>query len=220
MPSFETLLVLALGATVAVVAAVLFIALRRRPPGPAAAALARGDFAAALAAGGDSGERGEAFAAATAAKHLLALADAAAILDRLLAADPADGEAWLGRGLVAAYAGDPAAAEAAFSRVEASRADLLESLTLHRAWLALTAGDPAAARRRFEEIEAPLGNKLESDLGAGDLAFAEWFLQAAALWRAGGQAEKAAWALAQGRAAAPASPLVEYLAALPPTTKG
>lgn len=205
MPSFEALLVLVLAAAAAVAALGLFAALREPRGGPAGAALARGDFGAAVAAGGAGSGRRERLAAAVAARHLLDLEPAAAVLDRLLAEDPADGEVWLERGLVAAYAGDAATARAAFSRVEASRADLLEALTLHRAWLALDGGERAAALRLFEEVEAPLEGKLKTDLGPGDPAFAEWFLQAAALWRSAGRSASAAWAEAAGRNAAPGS---------------
>src|ERR671915_257091 len=63
-----------------------------------------------------------------------------------LAADPEEGEAWLEAGLVAAYSGDHDGAERAFARAAALRSDLLESITLHRAWSALARGDRRAAR--------------------------------------------------------------------------
>jgi hypothetical protein len=134
---------------------------------------------------------------------------------RLVAADPRDGEAWLEAGLAAAYAGDAPAAERAFERAAALRADLLESITLHRAWLALRQGDRRAARARFEEVEASLESKLRGDLGPGDPLFAEWFLHAGALWEAAGDAGRAAWALDAARAAAPASRLWEVVRASP-----
>ncbi len=215
MPSFEGLLLWLLLALLAAGAVALLLVLRdRRPPAVAAAALARGDFAAALAAGSAPGApREERLAAAAGAKHLLDFDAAGALLAPLLAADPEDGEAWLEAGLVAAYAGDHDGAEHAFARAAALRSDLLESITLHRAWSALARGDRRAARARFEEVEAPLESKLRSDLGPGDPLFAEWFLQAAALWRAAGDEERAAWALAASRAAAPASRLWQVIAA-------
>lgn len=210
--AFETLLFWLVGAVLAVGALGLFAVLRHTPASGAADLLDRGEFAAALAAArtGPGATRGDLRAAAVAAKHLLELDRAAALLDRLLRADPADGEAWLERGLVAAYAGDLERARDAFARAEALRSDLAESLTLHRAWAALRAGDTGAARRLFEEVEASLETKLRGDLG-GDPLFAEWFLHAAALWRAAGDAERAGWAEAAGRAAAPQSRLPERL---------
>lgn len=266
MPSFEglllggTLLLLALGALG------LFAVLRRSAATPATDALGRGSFAEALARAqtGTGAGREELFAAAVAAKHLLDLDQAAALLDRLIAADPGDGEAWLERGLVSAYSalaaaspaasrgpaphrpgfapGQPAAlpqaeaaehpaplrsatapeelalpqaaAEAAvqaLARAIAARSDLAESITLHRAWLALLVGDLATARHLFDEVEAPLETKLRSDLGEGEPLFAEWFLHAADLWDALGEAEKAHWARRAAREAAPESRLPELL---------
>jgi predicted Zn-dependent protease len=214
MPSFEALLFGLLGLLAAAGALALFAVLRRGSASPAQEALGRGDFAAALAAARTDGRAGrdELYAAAVAAKHLLDLDRARALLDRILAADPGDGEAWLESALVAAYAGDLAAAERAFARAEARRSDLAESLTLHRAWLACRRGDRAFARRLFDEVEAPLETKLRSDLGGGEPLFAEWFLQAAALWEAFGDAERAAWAWREGRRSAPQSRLAERLA--------
>lgn len=212
MPSIETLLILLLAAAGAGAIVILAAVLHRPRPGPAARALERGDFASALERGASAEGRGERLAAAVAARHRLAFDRAARLLDDLLAADPGDGEAWLERGLVAAYAGDGATAEAAWERVERSRSDLLESVTLHRAWLALSSGDRRRAQRLFEEVEAPLENKLRTDLGSGEAAFAEWFLQAAALWRAAGETGKADWALAEARKSAPASRLIDLLA--------
>jgi tetratricopeptide (TPR) repeat protein len=194
---------------------------RRDPASAAQRALGKGEFAAALAAArlGGRPERDELYAAAVASRHLLRLKDARRLLGLILAADPADGEAWLEAGLAAAYEGDFDAAESAFARVEPLRSDLLESLTLHRAWLALKRGDRRAARRRFEEVETSLESKLRSDLGGGEPLFAEWFLQAAALWEAFGDAERAAWARREGEASAPESRLGEVIAdagAVPP----
>jgi tetratricopeptide (TPR) repeat protein len=214
-PSFEGLLLAVLLVLLAAGALGLWTTLRREPGGhPAQAALGQGRFAAALAAARTDARAGrdDLYTAALAAKHLLELDRARELLGRILAADSGDGEAWLESGLVAAYAGDFDGAERAFSQVESRRSDLLESLTLHRAWLALRRGDPRRARRLFEEVEASLENKLRSDLGSGEPLFAEWFLQAAALWAAGGDAEKAGWALGEGRASAPESRLGEVIA--------
>lgn len=211
MPSFEalflalTLLLLGAGA------AVLWALLRQSSPTAAQEALGKGDFQGALAALTRDPGRDELLAAAMAAKHLWELARARELLRRLLAADPADGEAWLELGLVEAYAGDAAAAREAFARVEPLRADLAESLTLHRAWLELVQGEETAARRRFEQIAAPLETKLRTDLGSGEPVFAEWFLHAASLWEAAGQRDLAEWARAAGLASAPASRLARHL---------
>jgi tetratricopeptide (TPR) repeat protein len=214
MPSFESLLLGTLLAGLAVGAFLLWSGLRHSGASPAVQELGRGHFAAALAAaqtGGPRPERDELYTAAVAAKHLLELDRARDLLGRLLALDPQDGEAWLESGLVAAYAGDFPAAESAFARASAQRSDLAESLTLHRAWLALRRGDRAASRRLFDEVEAPLETKLRTDLGEGEPLFAEWFLQAAALWNAAGDSARASWARAAGRAAAPESDLWKTL---------
>ncbi|MGH9363622.1 MAG: hypothetical protein ACRD2T_17060, partial [Thermoanaerobaculia bacterium] len=95
------------------------------------------------------------------------------------------------------------------------------STGLDQALAQLRDGDAKAAKetvaetylQHFEEVEAPLESKLRSDLGPGDPLFAEWFLQAAALWRAAGEEERADWALAAGRAAAPASRLWQVVCA-------
>jgi len=211
MLAFEGLLVILLLALLAVGALGLWAVLRQPAGSLALQALEQGRFADALAAArtGAGAGRDDLYAAAVAAKHLLELDRARALLERLLARDPGDGEAWLESGLVAAYAGDVAAAEQAFARAELLRSDLLESLTLHRAWLALRRGDTEAARRLFSEVEAPLENKLRSDLGSGEPLFAEWFLQAAALWQAAGDPARAAWARREGQASAPESRLAE-----------
>jgi hypothetical protein len=52
---------------------------------------------------------------------------------------------------------------------------------------------------------------LRTDLGQGEPLFAEWFLQAAALWEAAGDFERAAWARTAGREAAPESRLWERI---------
>jgi len=191
----------------------LFLLLRRTRVSTAVATLCRGDFAAVLATAptGPGASRDDLWAAAVAAKHLLRLPEARELIDRALAADPRDGEARLESGLIAAYSGDLATAERDLSAAAAQRSDLTESITLHRAWVALSAGDRGLARRLFDEVEAPLETKLRSDLGSGEPLFAEWFLQAAVLWAAFGDAERAAWAAASGRSSAPESLLPTLL---------
>lgn len=199
------LLGLALVATAVIALAVL----RHAPRSRASEHLGRGAFREALRAGREA-PAGR-LAAATAARHLLDLDTAAALLDTALADDPGDGEALVERGLVEAYAGRYALAASLLARAAAARADLTESITLHRAWLDLRQGRPLDARRRFEEVEAPLESKLRADL-TGDPLFAEWYLHAALLWRAAGDDERAAWAWREGLAAAPESRLPEALA--------
>lgn len=210
MPSFDGLLLAGLLVLLAAGSYAAWATLRQPAAGGAAQrALGDGRFADALAAARTDARasRDQLYIAAVAARHLLELDRARALLDRILAQDPADGEAWLERGLTAAWAGDFDGAEQAFQKAGALRSDLLESLTLHRAWLALRRGDPQGARRLFSEIEAPLENKLRSDLGSGEPLFAEWFLQAADLWADAGDEERAAWARSEGRASAPESRL-------------
>lgn len=211
MPAFETLLLLLLAAGAVGLAVVLYIALRPGRRGEAVRAFEAGDREAAVARGRTSEERGERLVAAVAARQLLDLAAAEEILDTLLREDPSDGEAWFERGLTAAYAGDAPGAEEAFARAEARRSDLTEPAALARAWLALDGGDRGRARRIFEEVEAPFETKLRDDLGSADPAFVEWFLQAAALWRAAGAEEKAAWALDRARGGKPGPALTERL---------
>lgn len=214
MLHFEGLFAAFLGLLAAGAAAALFVLLRRRAPAsPAVAALGAGHFAAAFDAArtGPGGGRDELYTAAVAARHLLRFAAARALLARILLADPDDGEARIEAGLVAAYSGDLAAAEGELLEAAARRSDLTESITLHRAWVALRRGDLRLARRLFDEVEAPLETKLRSDLGAGEPLFAEWFLHAAALWRAFGDAGRAAWAGGEGRASAPESRLAEIV---------
>ncbi len=213
MPGTDLLVAAVASLLLAAVALGVFLLLRRAAPSPAGRLLDAGRFAAALEAAGtgEGAGRDELYSAAVAAKHLLELERAADLLDRLLAAEPDDGEALLERGLVAAYRGRLAAAEEYFRGAGARRADLAEPLTLHRAWLALVGGDPDRARRLFEEIEVSLEGKLR-DEGGGEPLFAEWFLQAAALWRAAGDAERAGWAARLGRRAAPESRLAARLA--------
>lgn len=211
MPGFEVLLLALLLLLLGAGAATLWILLRQSARSEAQEALGRGDFQAALAALSRNPSRDELLAAATAAKHLWELDRARGLLRGLLAADPRDGEAWLELGLVEAYAGDFAAAKTAFARAETLRADLSESLTLHRAWLALASGDEPSARRLFEQIAAPLETKLRTDLGSGEPVFCEWFLHAACLWEAAGQRDLAEWTRAAGLASAPRSLLAHHL---------
>jgi len=215
MPTFETLLVALVAAGLGVGALALLAGLRAGSSSAAMIALGSGRFAEALAAArtGVGTPRDELYAAAVAAKHLLLWDRAGELLDRILRGDPGDGEAWLERGLVAAYTGRGGEAETAFAQALAHRADLAESITLHRAWLALSRGDHPLSRRLFDGVEAPLESKLRSDLGPGDPLFAEWFLQAAALWRAAGDAARGDWAAAAGRAAAPESRLPDLILA-------
>ena len=213
MPSFESLLIAALLLGAFLGGLGLFAALRRAPGSPAIQAVGRGDFEAALAAArtGRGAGRDELFAAAVAAKHRLRLDEARKLLARILAADPSDGEAWLESGLAAAYAGDLAEAERALGEAAARRSDLAESITLHRAWLELRKGDLRNARHLFDDVETSLENKLRTDIGSGEPLFAEWFLQAAELWAALGDTERAEWALREGRASIPGSRLPEVL---------
>lgn len=158
---------------------------------------------------GRGGEARQLYAAAVAARHRLDFARAEELVAQLLAADARDGEAWIERGLNAAYRGDLARAEADLARALALRADLAEPITLHRAWVRLLGGRTAEALRLFEEVEAPLLSKFTTDLGTDDPLVAEWLLHAAALWRAAGDQERATWARDEARRAAPESRLAE-----------
>lgn len=206
-------LLVLLGVLIAAAAVITLAVVRYAPRSRAADLLGRGAFTAAREAGGDRPE--DRLAAATAARHLLDLDGAAALLDAALADDPEDGEVLLERGLVEAYAGHDDAAADLLRQAASARADLAESITLHLAWLELRRGRHRRALRRFEEVEASLESKLRADLG-GDPLFAEWFLQSALLWRAAGDDERATWAWREGLAAAPASRLAEALTGNPP----
>lgn len=211
--SFEDLLTFLIIAAIVGGALALFAVLKRTPEGAAVQAVGRGDFEAALASIRKNAGRDELFAAAVAAKHLLRLEESRALLARILARDPSDGEAWLESGLAAAYAGDWPAAERALSEAAARRSDLAESITLHRAWVELKKKDMRQARHLFDEVETSLENKLRTDLGGGEPLFAEWFLQAAELWAAFGDEERADWARAEGRRSAIGSRLPEIFSA-------
>jgi len=208
MPVSQISLLVLLGLVVVIAAVIALAVLRHAPRSRAAELLGRGAFQEARTTAGD--QPADLLAAATAARHLLDLDTATRLLDAALAEDPGDGEALLERGLVAAYAGRHDAAADLLRRAAAARADLAESISLHRAWLELRQGRERQARHRFEEVEASLELKLRADL-AGDPLFAEWFLHAALLWRASGDEERAAWAWREGLAAAPESRLAEAL---------
>lgn len=207
--SFEDLLTVVIIAAIVVGGLALFAVLKRTPMSPAVQAVGRGDFEAALASVRTNAGRDELVAAAVAAKHLLRLDESRALLARVLARDTSDGEAWLESGLAAAYAGDWLAAERALSEAAARRSDLAESITLHRAWVALKKKDMREARHLFDEVETSLENKLRTDLGGGEPLFAEWFLQAAELWAAFGDEERANWAREEGKRSAIGSRLPE-----------
>jgi hypothetical protein len=117
-------------------------------------------------------------------------------------------------GLVAAYEGHAKEADDRLRTAIAARADLAESITLHRAFAALAGGDRALAAKLFEEVEAPLSTKLTVDVGSGEPAFAEWFLHAAALWRDAGDTERAEWAWRKASESAPESLLPEHVRGL------
>jgi tetratricopeptide (TPR) repeat protein len=213
MLSFEDLFTFLIIMGIAAGALALFAVLRRTPVSPAVEAVGRGDFEAALAGArtGAKAGRDELLAAAVAAKHLLRLDESRALLARVLARDPSDGEAWLEAGLAAAYAGDWPAADRALGEAAARRSDLAESITLHRAWVELKKKNVREARHLFDEVETSLENKLRTDLGGGEPLFAEWFLQAAELWAAFGDEERANWAREEGRRSAIGSRLPEIL---------
>ena len=213
--TFQAIFLAALLAAGLLGALVLLAALRTSRRSSGTTALEAGDYDTALAAAATSGSRDEHLAAARAGKHLLALDRAAAILDGLLAADSSDGEAWLERGLVAAYQGDPGRATEMLRRAVSLRSDLGESITLHLAWVALARGDHGRAADLFREIEIPLETKLRHDLERGDPLFAEWYLHAAELWRASGNDDAADWAARTGsESAGTASRLPELIRGL------
>lgn len=209
----ETLAIIALSALLTAGAIALFVILQKGRSGTMTAQrhLDAGRYESAIEAAEAVGQfdRDALLAGAVAAKHLLDLEAARGLLHRLVRDDAADGEAWLELGLVAGYDGRFNDSAEAFDRVEPSRSDLLESLTLHRAWLSSLRGDELGAERLFGEIEVPLETKLRTDLGVGDPVFAEWFLQAGLLWRQRGDSERAHWALAAARHAAPGSRLID-----------
>jgi tetratricopeptide (TPR) repeat protein len=218
MSLFELLGIGVLVVATAVVVMLAIVVVRNTPRSAAGHLVGQGDFARALESAdvGPGADRDELLATAFAAKHLLELDRARELLDRILAADDSDGEAWMERGLVQAYEGDYESAGESLAEAGRRRADLLESIGLHRAWAELRAGDEASARRRFEEIAPPIRTKLESDLGPGDPLFAEWFFQAGDLWEAAGESDLSEWAREQARFSAPESRLVAAFSRNPP----
>ncbi len=196
MAALETLLMLFAIVVSVAAGGLVWVALRgRRGEDPAGAALSGGDFGLALALGeAPGGGRREWLAAATAARHLLLFDRAETCVARLLAADPEDAEARVESALLAAWQRRREAAENDLARALAQRPDLAEPVALHRAFAAWRQGDADAARLRFEEVAAALESKLRADIGPGDGLFADWFLEAALLWAASGDQERAAWA--------------------------
>jgi tetratricopeptide (TPR) repeat protein len=211
--TFESLLLWTLGIGGAIGTALLVIALRGGQPSAIARAAAIGQFGAALEAAAENPprERDDLLAAAIAAKHRGRFDDARRWLGAALASDRADGEVLVELGLVEAYLEQAGAADERLRAAIRERADLAESITLHRAFAALAGGDRAQAARFFEEVEAPLVSKLEVDVGPGEPAFAEWFLHAAALWDDAGDTARAAWAWSQAIASAPESLLPDHV---------
>jgi tetratricopeptide (TPR) repeat protein len=211
--SFETILLWSLVIGGAIAAGMLVVALRGGEPSAIARATATGSFAAALEAADREPPRArdDLLAAAIAAKHRREWDRARAWLDQAIADDPTDGEVLIELGLVDAYRGRAAEADQRLRDAIAARADLAESITLHRAFAALAGGDRAHAARLFEEVEAPLTTKLTVDVGPGDPAFAEWFLQAAALWSDAGSSERADWAWRTAVDSVPESLLPEHV---------
>jgi hypothetical protein len=213
MPPFEALVFFAVFALLAISGLALLVVLRGRSAGTSVALFEAGEFRQAVDAATRAERPGhdDLLAAARAARHLNELELSSRLLERLLADDSEDGEVWLELALTAACARDIPAARGAFDRVPSSRSDLLESLTLHRAWLELFAGDTKLSRRLFQEVEASISTKLLDDLDGGETTFAEWFLHAGWLWRSGGRNDRAAWALDTARRAAPRSELPRLL---------
>ena len=207
--SFESLGFLASLLALGIVAFVLVVGLRGRRL-PESRAVGEGRYSEALSAAdlSEDADRASLYAAAVAAKHLLDWDRSETLLRRILDDDD-DGEAWLELGLVETYRGNPTEALCCFDRAAATRGDLIESLTLHRAFARLRLGQIDAARKLFEEVEVPLETKLRIDIGSGEPFFIEWFLQCSTLWRALGQSTKAEWALAQAEEAVGESRLME-----------
>lgn len=207
--SFESLGFLVSLLALAVVAFVLVVGLRGRRL-PESRAVGEGRYSEALSAAdlSQDADRASLYAAAVAAKHLLDWDRSETLLRRILE-DDEDGEAWLELGLVETYRGNPMEALRCFDRAAATRADLFESLTLHRAFARLRLGQTDAARELFEEVEVSLETKLRTDIGSGEPFFVEWFLQCSTLWRALGQSAKADWALAQAEKAVGESRLLQ-----------
>jgi tetratricopeptide (TPR) repeat protein len=213
LPSFETIFIFGVFALVAAAGLAFLVIMRASRSDAAVAAFEAGRFAEAIALAQVGGELGREtlLAGARAARHLLEFDNASSLLDRLLRDDRDDGEIWVEKGLTAAYGRDLDGARKSFQRAAAARSDLLESITLHRAWLELTMGDEQLARRLFDEVEQPITTKLDIDLGDGDPGFAEWFLHAGWLWRGRGKEARATAAIDAARRAAPESQLPDLL---------
>jgi hypothetical protein len=214
--SFESVLIWSLAIGAAIGAGLLVVALRGAEPSAIARATALGQYLAAMeaAAREPPRQRDDLLAAAIAAKHRCEWERARSWLAAALADDPTDGEVSIESGLLAAYGGDTATADERFRDALSQRADLAESITLHRAFAALVGGDGATATHHFEEVEASLLSKLTVDVGAGEPAFAEWFLHASALWRHGGDVERAEWAERKAIESAPESLLPRHVRAM------
>ena len=159
--SFEGILLWSLVIGAAIGAGLLVVALRGAEPSAIARATALGQFVAALEAAESAPprERDDLLAAAIAAKHRCEWERARSWLEAALRDDPADGEVNVELGLVAAYNRDAVEADERLRAAIAARADLAESITLHRAFAALAGGDRTHAARLFEEVEAPLRNQ-------------------------------------------------------------
>ena len=202
--------VLVLG-VLAATAVAFYGATRREPRSRVVTALAQGEFLEAFELGPADPDSIPAtavedlLAAAVAARHLAELDRAVSWLDAVVRRDSKNGEGWLEFGLALAYSGEFKRADKALARAAGLSPQLGEAVLLHRAWVALRSGLRQDALRRFEEIEAPIENKLETDLGSGEPAFADWFFQASELWRASGRADRADWSLAQAQHSAPQS---------------
>ena len=166
--SFESLGVLASLLALASVAFVLIVGLRGRRL-PESRAVGEGRYSQALSEAdlSEDADRASLYAAALAAKHLLDWDRSESLLRRILDDDD-DGEAWLELGLVETYRGNPTEALQCFDRAAATRSDLIESLTLHRAFARLRLGQTDSARELFEEVEVPLETKLRTDIGSGE----------------------------------------------------
>jgi tetratricopeptide (TPR) repeat protein len=211
--SFEGILLWSIAIGTAIGAALLVVALRGAEPSAIARATALGQYTAALEAAESEPprERDDLLAAAIAAKHRCEWERARSWLEAALRDDPTDGEVSVELGLIAAYNRNAVEADERLRAAIAARADLAESITLHRAFAALAGGDRTHAARLFEEVEAPLVTKLTVDVGSGEPAFAEWFLHAAALWRDAGDTERGDWAWRKASESAPESLLPEHV---------
>ena len=211
LPTFEILLIIVLAVLAGAGSLGLFVALRNDASSDAQEALGRGDFEGAVSLADDGPLEVSYLAAAVAARHLLRWQEAEAWLQRVLEDDPANGEALIELALVHLYRRELVDADRFLQQALSHRADLQESITLHRALIAVLGSERRRASLLFEEIEAALETKLRVDFGEGDPAFAEWFLHSAVVWRALGNREKAEWAWRAAVEAAPQSRLPAHL---------